>query len=732
MARPFCYRIAVPSPLRRLFDYLPPAVAGDVALKPGTRVKVPFGKRELTGLVIAAADASELAAAQLRPVTAVLDSEPLLPDELLTLALWAADYYQHPIGEALAALLPGPLRHGEPLPETGTWHWQLSNRALGLPDTALARAPRRQQLLALLRDGPRSATHIKDAGIPATAIRALADDGLIERRRTHPAAAVVADALLAETPPPLHPDQADALATIELHGYHAYLLHGDTGTGKTEVYLRAIAQVLRQGHQALVLVPEIGLTPQALARFEQRFHCTIAVLHSGLSGGERTRAWAQARDGSAGIVIGTRSAVFVPLRAPGILIVDEEHDLSFKQQEGFRYSARDVAVMRARSAGIPLVLGSATPSLESFHNARSGRYRLLRLIGRPGERAAPEWQLLDLRRGRLNEGISAPAVQAIGKALADGHQVLVFLNRRGYAAALLCHDCAWIARCPHCETRLTVHMASRRLICHHCEFRQSLPAVCPGCASANLQPLGQGTEKTELILESLFPGVPVLRVDRDSTRRKNALHELFDRLHAGAPCILVGTQMLAKGHHFPRVTLAVILSADDGLMSTDFRGGERMGQLLTQVAGRAGRGEHPGTVLVQSHYCDHPLITTLMQQGYTALAEHLLAERAATGMPPWRALALLRAEARDPRRAEALLTAARRAGEALGQSVDFLGPLPAPLEKRGGRYRFQLSLNAGNRTALQQLLTPLALVLETLPEARGVRWSIDVDPQEMI
>ncbi len=731
MAPPFCYRIAVPSPLRRLFDYLPPATPGDT-LKPGTRVRVPFGKRELTGLIIATADASELAVAQLRPVTAALDSEPLLPDELLTLALWAADYYQCPIGEALAAILPGPLRHGEPLPETGTWHWQLSTRALGLPDTALARAPRRQQLFALLRDGPRSAACLKSAGIPATAIRALADDGLIERVRAHPATATAADVLLAETPPSLHPDQTRALAAIALHGYHAYLLHGDTGTGKTEVYLRAIAQVLRQGRQALVLVPEIGLTPQTLSRFKQRFHCTIAVLHSGLSGGERARAWAQARDGSAGIVIGTRSAVFVPLRAPGILIVDEEHDLSFKQQDGFRYSARDVAVMRARSADIPLVLGSATPSLESFHNARAGRYRLLRLSGRPGDRAAPDWQLLDLRRGKLNEGISAPAVQAIGTALAGGHQVLVFLNRRGYAAALLCHDCAWIARCPHCETRLTVHMTSRRLICHHCEFRQSLPAVCPGCASANLQPLGQGTEKTELILENLFPGVPVMRVDRDSTRRKNALNELFDRLHEGAPCILVGTQMLAKGHHFPGVTLAVILSADDGLMSPDFRGGERMGQLLTQVAGRAGRGEHPGTVLVQSHYCDHPLIATLMRQGYSAFAEQLLEERAATGMPPFRALALLRAEARDPRHAEALLTAARQAGEALGQPVYFLGPLPAPLEKRGGRYRFQLSLNASNRATLQRLLTPLALMLETLPAARGVRWSIDVDPQEMM
>mgnify|MGYP005809722599 CR=1 FL=1 len=718
----------MPSPLRRLFDYLPPAAPHE-PLRPGTRVRVPFGRRELTGLVVAAVDTSAVPAAQLRPITAVLDPEPAVPEELLTLTLWAADYYQCPIGEALAAILPAPLRRGDALPETRTRCWQLSTRALGLPDTAFARAPRRQQVLSLLRQGPQTAEQLRSAGIPTAALRTLADAGLIERRETLPAAA---DTLLAGTPPALHPEQAQALAAIELHGYHAYLLHGDTGTGKTEIYLRAIAQVLRLGRQALVLVPEIGLTPQTVARFAKRFRDTIAVLHSALSDGERSRAWAQARDGSAGIVIGTRSAVFVPLRAPGILIVDEEHDLSFKQQDGFRYSARDVAVMRARNAGIPLLLGSATPSLESLHNADSGRYRLLRLVGRPGARAAPQWQLLDLRRGRLNEGLAAPAVQAIGKALAGGHQVLVFQNRRGYAPALLCHDCAWLARCPHCETRLTVHLASRRLICHHCELRKALPAACPECAGVNLLPLGQGTEKTELLLESLFPDTPVIRVDRDSTRRKNAMNTVRDRLGSGTPCILVGTQMLAKGHHFPGVTLVVVLSADDGLMSADFRGGERMGQLLTQVAGRAGRGDHPGTVLVQSHYCDHPLITTLVREGYSAFAAQLLRERAAAGMPPFRALALLRAEARDPRRAENLLTAGRRAGEALGQPVDFLGPLPAPLEKRGGRYRFQLGLSAASRRALQHLLTPLALLIEALPEARGVRWSIDVDPQEIL
>jgi len=725
-----CYQVAVPSPLRRLFDYLPPAGC-DREIAPGCRVRVPFGTRELVGVVVGRRVHGD-GGRELRAMHAVLDAEPLLCGELLELVTWAADYYQCPLGEALASAFPTLLRQGEPYPDLRSWQWRLSTRGHGLPDPAFPRAPRRQQLVRLLRERPRTRAELRAAGIAASVVHSLAALGLIEASAAAVALPATPEVLLGERPPPLHRDQQAALAAIELHGYHAYLLHGDTGTGKTEVYLRAIERVLRLGRRALVLVPEIGLTPQTLARFTARFAGPVGVLHSGLGEAERARTWAAAREGRIGVLIGTRSAVFAPLPGLGIVIVDEEHDLSYKQQEGFRYSARDVAVMRARRAGVPLLLGSATPALESLHNAATGRYRRLRLTERPGAAAAPRWELVDLRKSQLREGISARALQAIARALAAGEQVLVFLNRRGYATTLLCHHCAWVAGCPHCETRLTVHLGARRLLCHHCGHRRALPDRCPSCGGADLQLLGQGTEKTEATLRALFPDAPLVRIDRDTVRSRGGLQAKFQRIHDGGPCILVGTQMLAKGHHFPEVTLAVILDADEGLMNPDFRGAERLGQLLTQVAGRAGRGDRPGTVLIQSHYCDHPLLQLLVERGYPAFAEQLLAQRAALGLPPFGALALLRAEAASAARAEALLAAARRVGEPLDAQVQFLGPLPAPMEKRGGRYRYLLTLGAATRSALQRLLPQLAGALETLPEARGVRWSIDADPQEVL
>lgn len=725
-----CYQVAVPSPLRRLFDYLPPPGCGH-EIAAGSRVRVPFGTRELVGVVVGhRSHGGE--GRELRAIQAVLDAEPLLSGELLALVTWAAEYYQCPLGEALASVFPSLLRQGQACPDLRTRHWQLSTHGHGLPDPAFPHAPRRQQLVRLLRERPRTRAELRAAGITAAVVHSLAKLGLIEESTAALSLPTAPEVLLGERPPPLHRDQQTALAAIELHGYHAYLLHGDTGTGKTEVYLRAIEKVLRLGRQALVLVPEIGLTPQTLARFTARFAGPVGVLHSGLGEAERARTWMQARDGHIGVLIGTRSAVFAPLPALGIVIVDEEHDLSYKQQDGFRYSARDVAVMRARRTGVPLLLGSATPALESLHNAATGRYARLRLTERPGAAVAPRWELVDLRRSQLRQGISARTLQAIAETLARGQQALVFLNRRGYAATLLCHDCAWVAGCPHCEARLTTHLRARHLLCHHCGHRRALPAQCPSCGGSDLQFLGQGTEKTEATLQALFPDAPLVRIDRDTVRSGSSLQARFDQIHGGGPCLLVGTQMLAKGHHFPNVTLAVILDADTGLMSADFRGAERLGQLLTQVAGRAGRGDQPGTVLIQSHYCDHPLLKLLVERGYPAFAEQLLAQRAVAGLPPFGALSLLRAEAASAARAEALLTAVRRIGEPLDAQVRFLGPLPAPMEKRGGRYRYLLTLSATTRGALQRLLPQLAASLETLPEARGVRWSIDADPQEVL
>ena len=741
------YRIAVASPVRRLFDYLP-ASAVTRELRPGTRVVVPYGKRKLVGIVVDILTHTEVNDAQLKAIDQVLDQElpddeALLPTDLLNLGLWAADYYQHPVGDALTGILPTLLRKGKHLPKPAPTHWQLSTHAKGLPETALSKAKRQQQALALLRErGSISTTDFKTQGISRSILNTLLDKGLIEQLTpelttsplTTADTSASSDALLAEASLVLNPEQATVLESIELHGYHPYLLHGDTGSGKTEVYMQAIEKVLRYGRQALVLIPEISLTPQTLGRFERRFNCTIAVLHSGLTELERCTAWNQARTGAAAIVIGTRSAVFVPLRTPGIIIVDEEHDTSFKQQDGFRYSARDVAVMRANRSNIPLVLGSATPSLESLHNCQRQRYTQLRLSQRPGSAVAPRWQKVDLRDCQLSNGFSATAIRAIKDALVAKEQVLVFLNRRGYAPALICHHCGWNALCRHCDTRLTSHLSRARMICHHCEYQQAIPHTCPDCQSQELIFLGQGTEQSESTLESLFPDTPIIRMDRDTTRTKHAVRDIVAEVNKGEACILIGTQMLAKGHHFPRVTLAVILNADDGLCSTDFRGAERMGQLLTQVAGRAGRGDHPGTVLLQSHHCDHPLITLLSEQGYSAFARQLLADRAIAQMPPFCTLALLRAEAENPEHAETFLRQARQLCEQLSGTtpVYCLGPLPAPLEKRAGRYRYQLTLKAEQRRHLQHVLQQLSVLLEREKLARKVRWSIDMDPQEML
>ncbi len=744
------YQVAVPSPLRRLFDYLPP-LNQSTLLSPGMRVKVPFGRRTAVGMIVAHSDTSAIPDHKLKPIIDVLDTCPLLSPTLLGVCLWAAAYYQAPIGEALATVLPALLRQGAaPLVRTEN-RWRLTTHGLGLPPDALRRAPRQQQVLQLLlpRGSGEPAPQLSTAaltrvGVNRATLRLVAGKGLIEAidvvvdthaDETGGQVAFDTTDLLAADHLELYPEQQAALAAIELHGYHSYLLQGETGSGKTEVYLQAIEKILRYGRQALVLVPEIGLTPQTLRRFRQRFRCPVAALHSGLTDRERLQAWQDAASGRAGIVIGTRSAVFTPLLRPGILIVDEEHDASFKQQDGFRYSARDVAILRASREGIPIVLGSATPALESLHNCAQGRHQCLPLRSRPGGARAPIWQLVDMRRLNFRGGFSTQLLDAMGRELAGGNQVLVFLNRRGFAPTLMCHDCGWVASCTHCTSRLTVHHTNPGLLCHHCEYREAIPHHCPVCFSAQLQHLGHGTQRGESVLAALFPGVPIIRVDRDSTRRKTAMADVVDAVERGAPCILVGTQMLAKGHHFPGVTLVAIVDGDHGLFSADFRATERMGQLIVQVAGRAGRGDQPGTVVLQSHHCDHPLVTTLTQQGYPAFAEQLLSARQTAALPPFRALALVRAEADTPKPAADLLRQCREFCSSLhppSPHLGYLGPLPAPLEKRAGRYRYQLAIDADSRPQLQQLLTGASHFLEELALARKVRWSIDVDPQDTL
>ncbi|MDX1433975.1 MAG: primosomal protein N', partial [Gammaproteobacteria bacterium] len=515
--------------------------------------------------------------------------------------------------------------------------------------------------------------------------------------------------------------------------FQGFLLDGVTGSGKTEVYLAAIERVLARGEQAMVLIPEIGLTPQIVRRLGERLGDCMAVMHSGLADRERLSAWVRARDGSARVVVGTRSAVFAPLARPGLFVVDEEHDVSFKQQEGFRYSARDLAVVRAHRHGVPVILGSATPSLESLHNVARGRYRRLVLSSRAEGAAPPRVEVIDLRGRPFDEGISLELEGALADCLDAGNQALLFVNRRGFAPMLICHACGWLAECERCDARMVYHSASETLRCHHCAAERRAPTSCGACAGTDLRTLGLGTQRVVERLRNRFPHARIDRVDRDSTRRKGAMESVLDAIHAQRTDILVGTQMLAKGHHFPNVTLVGILDADGGLFSVDFRATERMAQLLLQVAGRAGRGRHPGRVLVQTHHPDHPLLEVLVRHGYASFGAAALAEREAAELPPFTALALLRAESPQPEAALGFLRhAAEVARAAAVDQVQILGPVPAPMERRAGRYRAQLLLQSAERARLHALLGRCLAELEGSAGARRVRWSVDVDPQELL
>ena len=687
----------------------------------------------MTGLIIERTDQTEFELAKLKPINTLIDSEPLLPPSLFKLFIWAARYYQHPIGDALFSTLPILLRKGELPPPQGQRCWQLSSLGKGLGPDSLKQARKQRALIDLLRtEGTVSDERIVESFSRAI-LRQLEQKSLIEPIvQDIPKAPL--ETMLKQNSLSLYPSQQQALDAIDHHSFNCSLLDGITGSGKTEVYLQSIEKALRYERQALVLIPEISLTPQTEKRFRDRFDVPIVTLHSGLSDKQRLQAWMLARAGTAKIILGTRSAIFTPLQAPGLIILDEEHDQSYKQQEGFRYSARDLAVIRAQQENIPIILGSATPSLESLNNCHAGRYQHLVLSTRAGNAVQPDWKIIDLKTERIDSGIAATTLAAIGDTLNNNHQVLVFLNRRGFAPAMLCHQCGWTAECHSCDSRLTVHRARGRLICHHCDYQQSIPQQCPSCQSHQLVAAGEGTERSEAFLQRCFPQTKVLRVDRDSTRKKGAMQEVFNTADSGQPCILIGTQMLAKGHHFENVTLVAVLDADSGLFSPDFRSHERMGQLLTQVAGRSGRGDMPGRVFVQTHQPDHPLLELLITRGYGHFAEQLMPQRQLTQLPPFRHMAVIRAESNRADEAEAFLHLARKIAQSLVPAtpqLSYLGPLPAIMEKRAGRFRYLLQIESDQRATLQPLLSAVALELENHRDSRRVRWSIDVDPQEL-
>src|SRR5258707_706141 len=615
---PMILQVALDTPLRRVFDYRPPTSLGSHGVPPlGVRVRVPFGRQQLIGVLVGVASESAVAPPKLKAALEILDEHSIVDPVTFDLLRWASEYYHHPIGEAFAAALP------------------------------------------------------------------------------------------------------------------VHLLYGVTGSGKTEVSLRVIAAAIGEGGQALVLVPEIALTPQLVDRFRRRFSSGVVALHSGLSTAERRDAWRAAHQAQARIIIGTRSAVFTSLPKLALIVVDEEHDPSYKQHEGFRYSARDLAVMRARGANVPIVLGSATPSLETLENAATARYSKHLLPQRPGAAQAPRMSIVDLRKHAADQGLSTPAMQAMDRHLKAGGQVIVFLNRRGYAPSLFCNACGWVAPCAHCDARMTLHRRAAQLRCHHCGAHAPVPSTCGSCGQP-LNPVGQGPERVEATLGRLFPDAPLARLDRDTATGRGAMEAVLERVHRGEARILVGTQMLTKGHHFPEVSLVVILDADQGLFASDFRATERLAQTITQVAGRAGRAARPGEVMIQTAFPEHPLLTRLIAEGYEGFAASALEERREAAWPPYSRLALLRAESKDTTGLDAFLRSAADGGRACDEpGVKILGPATALMARRADHFRAHLLIEAAARAPLQRFLARWLLLVDALPGPAGLRWSIDVDPLEL-
>lgn len=727
-------QVALPVPLARNFDYLLPSHLPSAVV--GGRVCVPFGKRKAIGVVVSISETSDVALDKLKAVDAVLDDQSLYPASLWRILRWAADYYHFPLGEVLFHALPVLLRQGKPAQDAPLYQWNISKTGKETAPENLKRAPKQQQALAMLRQRPLYRHEISQHDITDATLQALRAKGLCDLRTQQRAQqdwranyAVKGERLRLNT------EQATAVGAIRSEDDHfaAWLLAGITGSGKTEVYLSVLENVLASGRQALVLVPEIGLTPQTIARFRERFNAPVDVLHSALNDSERLAVWLRARQGETAIVIGTRSALFTPFASPGVIIIDEEHDSSYKQQEGWRYHARDLAVFRARQENIPIVMGTATPAFETLHNVQTGKYRQLNLSKRAGNARQATQQLIDLKGVKLQAGLSPMLISKMHQHLKADNQVLLFLNRRGFSPAMLCHECGWIAECQRCDRYYTLHQHHRQLRCHHCDSQRPVPHQCPQCGSTHLVPVGLGTEQLESHLSELFPNVPLSRIDRDTTSRKGALEQHLADVHRGGARILVGTQMLAKGHHFPDVTLVSLLDVDGALFSADFRSAERFAQLYTQVAGRAGRAGKQGEVMLQTHHPEHPLLQTLLHQGYDTFAQQALAERKTVFLPPFTSHALFRSDDHDNQQSALFLQQLRNLLEASPLKDDALwvmGPVPALQAKRGGRYRWQLLVQHPSRALLQQLLKTSLPLINTLPQSRKVKWTLDIDPTE--
>lgn len=711
-------QVALDTPLHRLFDYRLPGELGDIP--PGSLIEIPFGRTHQIGVALEILEDSTVETGKLRDVVRVLDDRPAVSPDILRLARFCADYYHYPLGAILLATLPPRLKNATPFVAATPWLVLTETGRCAEPP---ARARAQRALLGALKTGPLARESLREQKQSRHAAT-LVDAGWAAWTRTPPP--------IADTPPTADahdatPEQQSALDRLlpTLGEFGVQLIHGVTGSGKTELYLRLIDAVLARGKQTLVLIPEIALTPQLEQHFRRRFPGRhIATLHSGLAEGARTENWLAAPD--CDVLLGTRLSVFAPLPRLGLIVVDEEHDGSFKQQDGLRYSARDVAIARAKQADVPIVLGSATPSLESYAQALNGRYQLIELKQRAVSAARlPEIELVDLKHIPVDNGLTRPALQALTETLARGEQSLVFLNRRGYAPALYCPSCAWVSPCPSCSARLVLHQHARRLKCHHCGLETRIPSECPSCGNPDLKALGQGTQRLEETLTALLPGARIRRIDRD-TMRPRAWAELGEAVHGGAVDILVGTQMLAKGHDFPNMTLALILDTDGALYSPDFRATERLFAQLMQVSGRAGRADKAGRVVIQTAFPDHPLFRYLQRHDYAGYARELLAERKQLDLPPYTRQVLLRAEAKTMDAALAFLH------RAAAQTPDYpevsvFSATPAPMARVANLERAQLLIQSASRLALQAFVRDWRPQLDVI-KPRVARWSLDVDP----
>ena len=719
------YQVALPVQLPSAFEY-----RKDEVLPIGQRVSVSFSGRLLVGIVISTASSPQTSGHTLKAINFVFENEPLLPVPVFELCQWAARYYLHPLGEVFAAALPKKIRSGDLIEAKTSYLCASANGDMPI-DAVLSRAPKQRALMSRLALGER----LDREALAEEKFSQSVVDALLQRGWAH--------WQTESTPPDIYrararEDQAldatdcqrDAITAVEFDGHQTYLLYGVTGSGKTEVYLQLIEKVLQCGRQALVLIPEISLTPQTIERFKARFDAPVVALHSDLTDRERANHWRDVRSGQARIIIGTRSAIFSPTRELGLIVVDEEHDQSYKQQDGFHYSARDLATVRGLIEKVPVVLGSATPSLESLQNVESGKYKLLNLPERANGAQKEQYRLFPVPQGQTSAFPDPALLEAIRKVLGKGEQVLVMRNRRGYAPVLYCSHCQWIAQCSQCDARLTLHKARSQLQCHHCGDQQGIPSQCPSCHQFSLIPLGEGTQRLESMLNEHFPEYPIIRIDSDSTQRRSALESMLNQVNAGGPCILVGTQLLAKGHHFTGITLALVLDIDHGFFSSDYRAVERTAQLIIQTGGRSGRESLPGAVYLSTTLQHLPELQALIKSDYLTFAHNLLRQRHEHKLPPYANHAAIRADARRPEAAYQFLTGiAAKIRPSRGCEV--LGPIRPSMEKRAGWYRAQLLITGENRQSRARTLIEIEHLLRKTKN-RALRWSIDVDPSEPV